>query len=131
MLAVLLSATLVTTACASAVGPRMQIAASPDRAKVLLADYTKRLPVGSRVRVDLNDGRRLKGILMKVDEDMLVVRRHTRLPEAPIEIPLDRIAAVDLEAGSSMGRTIAIGAASAAGGVLAVFAILAVIFSGD
>jgi len=131
MLAALLSVSLATTACVSAAGPRFQVPAPPDRTTVILADFVKRLPVGARVRVDLAEGHRVKGTLMKADESGIVIRRHTRLPEPPLEIALNRIAAVELDTGSSIGRNVAIGAASAAGGVLAVFAILAIIFSGD
>ena len=56
-LALLLSALLCAPACASARGPRYQVAqpaqtAAPDTE--LIASYVKALPIGSRVRVVLS-----------------------------------------------------------------------------
>ena len=132
-IALMMCAALVNAGCASAGGTRMQAAkpAVSDRTTALLADYVKQLPIGSRIRVDLADGHRLKGTLMKAGDQGLVIRARTRLPEPPIEIGLDRIAAVDLDDGNSVGRTIGIGVVSGAGGTLAVFLILAAIFAGD
>jgi hypothetical protein len=133
MIALVLCAASVNVACASAGGMRLQAAkpAIPDRTTALLAEYVKQLPIGSRIRVDLADGHRLKGTLMKTGDTGIVIRPHTRLPEPPLEIALDRIAAVDLDTGSSVGKTVAIGVAAGVGGVLAFFAILAAIFAGD
>src|SRR5215510_613959 len=97
--AVTLSAALISTGCASAGGPRFQTAGptqtagrfqaqgSPvqtSRSTMLLSDYVMRLPVGSKVRVDLYEGRRVRGTLMKADAQSLVLRPRARIPEPPV-----------------------------------------------
>jgi hypothetical protein len=92
----------------------------------------QRLPAGSRVRVERVDGSTLHGTLMKAAADAIVVQKNTRVPEAPVEVPMDQIARVTIEngGGASTGKAVAIGIAS---GVGAFFAILAIAFaaSGD
>jgi hypothetical protein len=139
--AVVLSAAVATSGCASvgggahyqAAGPRYQATtgqATKSRTATLLSEYVSQLPIGSKVRVVLFDGRRLRGTLMKADESAVVLRPRGRIPEAPIEIPFDRIIAVDIERESgNVGKSIAIGVAAGVGGVMAVFAILAAIYS--
>jgi hypothetical protein len=96
----------------------------------LLASYVKQLPVGSRVRVGLTSGARIKGALMRTDDREIVVQPRTRLPEPPLRIAMNDIVAVELETnGGNVGKTIGIGFAAGAGGVLAVFLILAAVFS--
>jgi hypothetical protein len=89
-----------------------------------MAAYTKQLPIGSRVRVDLTGGRRIKGTLMKADDRAIVVQPRTRIPEAPIEIAVERIGAIELERSNGIGKSIAIGVAAGAGGALGVLLIL-------
>jgi hypothetical protein len=97
-----------------------------------MADYVGRLQAGSKVRVERTDGATLHGTLMKAAPDAIVVQKNTRIPEAPVQIPLAQIARVTVENGSgtSTAKAVAIGIAS---GVGAFFAILAIAFaaSGD
>jgi hypothetical protein len=59
-----------------------------------------------------------------------VVQEHTRVPERPVNIPLSDVARVTLEGKpSSVAKAIGIGVASGVGGTLAVFAILAAMWS--
>src|SRR5262245_45962186 len=135
VLAALLSASMVTTGCVTA-GPRLTATRFvPAQAGVVstsaMADYVQRLPAGSRVRVERVDGSTLRGTLMKAGADAIVVQKNTRVPEPPIEVPMNQIARVTIENGSSStAKAVAIGIAS---GVGAFFAILAIAFaaSGD
>jgi len=97
----------------------------------VMADYLRQLPVGSRVRLSRLKGDDIRGTLMKNDGDPLVIQRRTRVPEAPIAVPLQNVLAVELDtpANGNAGRTIAIGAAAAAAGTLTVLFVLAAIFS--
>ena len=97
----------------------------------VMADYLRQLPVGSRVRLSRLKGDEIRGTLMKNDGDPVVIQRRTRVPEAPIAVPLQNVLAVELDtpANGNAGRTIAIGAAAAAAGTLTVLFVLAAIFS--
>lgn len=96
----------------------------------LMRDYIRQLPVGSKVRLVRTDGDVIRAILMKNDADPIVIQRRTRIPEAPVEIAVRDIAAVELETNSgSTGRSIAIGAAAAVGATLGVLMLLAAIFA--
>jgi hypothetical protein len=96
----------------------------------LMAGYIRQLPVGSKIRVTLASGRTVRATLMKHDVDPIVVQRRTRVPEPPFEIPVREILALELETqNGSPARTIAAGAAAAAGVTLGVLLILAAIFS--
>jgi hypothetical protein len=101
--------------------------------QALVASYVKQLPIGSRVRVGLTGGARIKGTLMKANESEIVVQPRTRIPEPPLQITMDRIVAVELETNGNgnLGRTIGVGFAAGVGGALAVFLVLAAIFAGD
>ena len=81
---------LMTTGCASACGPADRAGAGgaerpgPCRARRL----RPAAPAGSQVRVERTDGDSLRGTLMKATPDAIVVQKNTRVPEAPVEVPL-------------------------------------------
>ena len=134
LLTVLLIVALLTPGCASARMsdtrfPQPSAASLPDRA--LLTAYLDRLQPGSKVRARLAGGETVRGTLMQATNQGIVVQRRTRLPEAPVTIPIDRIQAVEIETSSSTGRAVAIGAAAGAGAALGVLLLLAAIFAGD
>jgi hypothetical protein len=120
---------LMTTGCASASGPRIAPApAAPNvQDRAVLAEYVQRLPAGSRVRVERTNGDSLRGTLMKATPDAIVVQKNTRVPEAPIDIPLSEVTRVTLDTtSSSVGKHIAIGVGS---GVAATFGVLLLLFA--
>ena len=128
--AILLCAALTTGGCASASGPR--IAAQPQAPAVdrtVMADYAQRIAPGSKVRVERTDGRTLRGTLMKAGTDSITVQRNTRVPEAPLLIPIESITRLTLDQPtSSVGRNIAIGVASGVGATFGVLLLLAAIW---
>jgi len=129
LVAMMLCAAVMMSGCASATGTRMATAPQPPVVDTTaMADYVQRLPAGSRVRVERNDGSVLHGTLMKTAADAIVVQKNTRVPESPVSIPIGQIARVTVETGggSSTGKAVAIGIAS---GVGAFFAILAIAFA--
>ena len=134
-LVVLLSITVLASGCATARTANSRFTQQPtapgfDRA--LLTAYLKQLPVGSRVRASLASGRTLRGTLMKATNEGIVVQRRTRIPEPPIDIPIEDVRAVEIDtSGGGVGRAVAIGAAAGAGASLGVLLLLAAIFSGD
>ena len=128
-LAVVLIAALATSGCASGGGPRIVNEPSPvfgpgDRA--LLADYVQKLPAGSKVVVERTSGGTLKGILMKASDSSVVVQRNTRVPETPMEIPLEQVTRISIDnGGSNPGKAIGIGVAVGVGAFFGVALILA------
>lgn len=128
--AILLCAALAT-GCASASGPR--VAADPQAPPIdrqVMADYAQKIPPGSRVRVERTTGGPLRGTLMKAGPDAITVQRNTRVPEAPLEIPIESITRLTLDQPtSSVGRNIAIGIASGVGATFGVLLLLAAIWS--
>lgn len=96
-----------------------------------IADFARTLPAGSRVSVTLDSGQRIRGTLMKATAREIVVQPRTRVPEPPLEIPLDQVRAVEPEQPNSggIGRAIAIGAAVGAGATLAVLMIFAALYA--
>jgi hypothetical protein len=132
MMAVMLCACFVLPGCASARGPRLSIApqagaksgtlAASDQA--LMADFVRQLPVGSRVKLTRVNGDVVRGTLMKGDADPIVVQRRTRIPEAPIRIPVSEVAALEIESSHSNGRALAIGIATGVGATFGFLAIL-------
>ncbi len=83
--------------------------------------YLDSLPIGAKVKVETRDGKSFKGIFMGVENGRLTVRPRTRIPEPARVLPIESVASVELDQGSSTGRTVAIAAGVAAATVLGVF----------
>jgi hypothetical protein len=137
-LALLLSALLCAPACASAGRPRYQVAQTASATQIandtaLIASYVKALPIGSRVRLTLTNGDRLRGTLMKVTDDQIVLQENARIPEAPRQLPMQMIRSVepDRPGGGSVARAIAIGAAVGAGAALGLLVLIAALAYDD
>jgi len=82
------------------------------------------IPLGSRVKVHLVDGKRVTGTLMRVDDTAMMVKRHTRMPEPAVTIAFDRIDNVELDRGGmSFGKALGIAAATGAGIMTTLFVI--------
>ena len=128
-LVLLLSLLIAAPGCAARGGVRTAPAATAGRSdadRAMLAEYVQQLPPGAALRIDLAGGRVLRGTLMKAGEQSLVVQPRTRIPEPPVEIPLDRVLRVTLDTpgGTGVGKAIGIGIAAGAGAALAVFMII-------
>jgi hypothetical protein len=72
----------------------------------------------------------LKGTLLKATDDAIVIQRNTRIPEAPVNVPLDQITRVTIENGGGSGRSVAIGVAVGVGAFFGIGLILAAIYGG-
>ena len=138
-IALMLAGALALPGCVAAsrriespTGARLQSSAPPTITdnRTLLAEYVQKLPVGARVRVHLHDGGRKRGTLMDATSERLVVQPRTRIPEPPLQIPLDRVIAVEVESGNGgIGRAIGIGIAVGAGTFFGVMLLLAAIYA--
>lgn len=105
-------------------GPVVQDVTRVDPA--LVRAMAERIPAGARVRLTLTDGRQMKAVIVGVDEQDVVVRERTRIPEPPIRIPSDRITSIELDRGMGFGKALAIGVAI---GVGLTFSALAILFA--
>lgn len=134
-LAIVLCAAVTASGCASVAGPRYArtqspAAARPADAATVMADYVQKIPMGTRVRIDRTTGGTIKGTLMKATADSVTVQRNTRLPEAPIDVPIAQITRVTVDAGNGgLGRAIAIGAGVGVGATLGFLFLLASLIS--
>lgn len=124
----LVAATSVNCATASAVrserlsAPNERTAHARNQTDpALMAQYVRALRVGSKVKMALTDGTRLRAVLMAVGERDVTVRLRTRIPEAPRTIAFDQLVDVEVEKESGIGRAIAVGAAVGAASAISVF----------
>ena len=131
IVAVVLCGALAGTGCASASGTRIaQAPQAPIQDNSAIADYAQRLAPGTKVRVEQSDGTSFRGTLIKATPQAIVVQKSTRVPEAPIEVPLDRVARITINSnGSSSGKTIAIGVGVGVAAFFGILGVLAAIYS--
>ena len=126
LMAGLLCGALATTGCASSGMRAAQVSQAPLVDQRVMKDYVEKLPAGSRVRVEQTSGHSFRGTLMSTTATAIVVQKNTRVPEAPVEVPMASIARVTLDSPSgSSGKAIGIGIAAGVGITFAFFAILA------
>jgi hypothetical protein len=118
-------ATLVAVGPAFAAAPQRE-ATTAEEVKAF-RDMAAGIPLGSRVKVHIREGRRLRATLMSVSEDAIVVKRESRLPEPAVTIRFDELARLqrdDRKGGFTVGKAIGVGLAAGAGAILTLFAIM-------
>jgi hypothetical protein len=104
--------------CAQEVLPR-------DAEAAALKQMAAGIPLGVRVRVRTIEGQRLTATLMAVDDEGIVLKRRSRVPEPAVAIrfvDLTELRREDKE-GFSVAKALGIGLAAGAGAILTLFAI--------
>ena len=83
------------------------------------------IPLGSRVKVQMQSGRRLTAMLLAVEADGIVVKRDARMPEPAVTIPFSELAQLqrDQKSGFTVAKAIGVGLAAGVGAILTIFAI--------
>jgi len=82
------------------------------------------VPLGSKVKVQTFEGKRVTGTLMRVDETGVTIKKNTRLPEAAVVVTYDAIANIERDhGGMNWVKALGIGAAAGAGAILTIFVI--------
>ena len=83
------------------------------------------IPLGTKVKVQTIEGKRVSGTLMRVDSTSVMVKRSTRLPEPAVVVPFDVVSNIEKDTGSNVNiaKAILIGAGVGAGVLLTMFAI--------
>jgi hypothetical protein len=94
-----------------------------------LREMAAAIPLGSRVKAQTSEGRRVNGTLMSVTADAVIIKKQTRLPEPAVTIPFAELARLELQVneGMSIGKALGIGLAAGAGAILTLFAFVAAI----
>jgi hypothetical protein len=84
-----------------------------------------KITLGSRVKVQSRDGQRMTATLVAVNEDAIVVKRESRVPEPAVSIPLAQLTRLQLDekSGFSVGKALGVGLAAGVGAILTMFAI--------
>jgi hypothetical protein len=86
----------------------------------LLRAYVGKLPVGAIVKVKLKQGKTVKGTLMVIEPDAVVVKPKTRISRPERRLPLTEIEFVELQErnGTNVAKAVGIGVATGAGAFL-------------
>jgi hypothetical protein len=89
-----------------------------------LREMAAAIPLGSRVKAQTTEGRRVNGTIMSVTGDAVIIKKKTRLPEPAVTIPFAELARLELQTneGMSIGKVLGIGLAAGAGAILTLFA---------
>ena len=104
-----------------------QQAASIAEEAQALKEMAAAIPLGSRIKVHIREGRRMTATLMRVTEDAIVVKRESRVPESAVTIRFDELARLqrdDRKGGFTIGKAIGVGLAAGAGAILTLFVIM-------
>jgi hypothetical protein len=137
LLALVLVAGMAAPACAARGGARVQVAPTAvpsQRDRVVLTDFARQIPAGTRVRATTTDARTVRGTLLKTTGEAIFIQPRARVPEPLVEVPFSQLIMLEPEPekqGSSAGRSAAIGASVGAGAALGTLFILAALIFGD
>ena len=83
------------------------------------------IPLGSKVKVQTYEGKRINGTLMSVDGNQILVKRNTRRPEPAVTVTFDDVSKLerDQNGGSNLAKAAVIGLATGAGVIFSIFLI--------
>jgi hypothetical protein len=84
------------------------------------------IPLGTKVKIQTLDNKRVNGVLMRVDGTSVMVKRNSRRPEPAISIPFADVAKIERENGNggvNVAKAIGIGLAAGGGVILSLFLI--------
>jgi hypothetical protein len=98
---------------------------SPDAEAAAFKQMAAGIPLGTRVVVRTKEGRRLRATLMAVEDERIVIKRDSRVPEPAVEVAFAELARLERESkgGFSMVKALGIGLAAGVGAILTLFTI--------
>ena len=76
------------------------------------------IPLGSKVKLQTVEGKRLSGTLMRVDDKALMLKRNTRRPEPAVTVAFSEMSKLEREqpgGGMNIAKAIGVGLAAGAG----------------
>jgi hypothetical protein len=119
-LAVILS--VLASGSAAAAEPRRLTAATPiqQNEAETWRKVAEAIPLGSKVKIQTLENKRISGTLMRVDNTTVTLKRNTRRPEAATAVNFEDIAKMERDHGGgvNIGKAIAIGAATGAAAMI-------------
>lgn len=83
------------------------------------------IPLGSKVKAQTYEGKRINGTLMRVDGNQILVKRNTRRPEPAVTVTFEDMSKLerDQNGGSNLAKAAVIGLATGAGVIFSLFLI--------
>jgi hypothetical protein len=83
------------------------------------------IPLGTKVKIQTLDGKRISGTLLSIDDKSIQVKRNTRRPEPAVSVAFDNISNVERDNGGGMSwaKAVGIGLGAGAGVILTIFII--------
>jgi hypothetical protein len=82
------------------------------------------IPLGSKVKVQTLEGKRVNGTLMRVDDTSVMVKKNTRIPEPAVTVTFEQMGSLERDRGGmNWAKALGIGAATGAGAILTIFVI--------
>ncbi len=89
-------------------------------------DVANAIPLGTRVKAQTMEGRRISGTLMQVTDAAVLVKRNTRLPEPAVSIAFADLSRLERDHGNggiNIAKAVAIAVGAGAGVVFTIFMI--------
>jgi hypothetical protein len=92
--------------------------------------FAEKIEVGARIKVRLQDGRRVSATLVQAGEDALLIQPRTRVAVPVQPVPYAAIASIERDVpGMSVGKAAAIGVGAGAATFFGVFLIMLAVFA--
>jgi hypothetical protein len=76
------------------------------------------IPLGAKVKVQMANGSRVNGTLMRVDGGAIMLKRNTRRPEPALVVPFNEVARLERDkpgGGMHIAKAVGVGLAAGAG----------------
>ena len=88
--------------------------------------FAEKIEVGARIKLRLQDGRRVSATLVQAGDDALLIQPRTRVPVPVQPVPYEAIASIERDAPGSMSavKAAAIGDGAGAATFLGIFFVL-------
>jgi hypothetical protein len=128
-IAIVLVASFLASTSAFAQDLSTDLSAEAQSAKVEADAWRKvadSIPLGSKVKIQTYEGKRINGTLMRVDGNQILVKRNTRRPEPAVTVMFDDMSKLERDqngGGSNLAKAAVIGLATGAGVIFSLFLI--------
>ena len=125
IIAIALISSLLASSSALASSAVAATAAKVEQESVAWRNVAEAISLGTTVKVQTIDGKRIKGTLMRVDDQAISIKKNARIPEAATLVAYERISNMerDHSGGFGWGKAIGFGVAAGAGAILTILAI--------
>lgn len=124
-IALIVSLFTLTASNAFALSTVAATAAKVEQEHLQWQKVAEAIPLGTKVKVQTLDGKRVSGTLLSVDEKSVQLKRNTRRPEAAVTVTFDNISNLQRDNGGGVNwaKALGIGLGAGAGVILTIFII--------